>query len=161
VNTAKALAVALLAIIAFGVIYKQTGNAPTRTPGASQSTRQDIGDAETAKAWARVVLSQLNYLRDPDSLVVEDASYWQPVRVTFHDWGEVEVSRVTFRAKNGFGGFSRDSCYVVWVPTEAKHYVYTPEMYAALLVTQSPGSPKAEVNADPDAKKRRHHHASD
>ena len=158
-NTTKALLVAILGIVFFAVIYKPIANAPTQTP--SKSEVQTIGDAETAMAWVRVVLPQLKYLRDPDSLVVEDASSWQPIRVAFHGWGEVQVSRVTFRAKNGFGGFSRDSCYVVWVPAEAKHFVYTPEMYAALLLTKNSGSPKVDVKADADPKKRRQSHASD
>jgi hypothetical protein len=47
------------------------------------------------------------------------------------------------------------------VPAEEKHCVYTPEMYAALLATQNSGSPETKVKVDLNAKKHRHHHATD
>jgi hypothetical protein len=154
VNAKKAFLV-LAAFIGIAVIapfIRQTDNRSSNT----QSPTQSIGDAETAKSWARIVLPQLHYLRDPDSLVVEEAGDWQPVRVAYHDWGEVEVSKVTFRAKNGFGGFSRDACYVVWVPSESKHFVFTSDMYVGLLLAHSTASPKAEVSTERAAKKHKH-----
>ena len=129
------ITLAVLMVIQAGLFYAAFLQKWKAGPGhgAPSPAPQTMGDAAGAEAWAEVALRKMNYLKDPDSLVIEEASAYQPRDVAFHDWGRIFVSTVSFRARNSFNGSNRDICYVVWVPIESRHYVYTADLYKQLI----------------------------
>lgn len=79
---------------------------PTPTPDVSEKMVTDEG---YRKDYAARGLRP--YMRDPDSLVVESASL--AIRCTL-DYRPVELYKVQYRARNGFGGYNRDSAWIVY-----------------------------------------------
>jgi hypothetical protein len=73
-----------------------------------------------AKIFAELELPKL--MRDPDSLVIESVT---PFKLGRYQGKEYYVSRVAYRAKNGFGGHNRESATILLDPTlDPEHLTY-------------------------------------
>jgi hypothetical protein len=107
-NTLIGLGTLLVVLIAGCWLTQKGSDTPTQTKQPDFSYAERLKDGTCRAAYAEQCLKLI--LRDPDSLVVESTGFYRPVKINGSDY---LVYPVRYHAKNGFGGFSRGSAYIL------------------------------------------------
>jgi hypothetical protein len=109
-NKALVILISILVVALIYGTYQEALHPPVHkhafdaSASYSEQLETDIG----REAVAAVYLKQV--ARDPDSVVIESTSVLE--HRTIHG-KEVLIFSVHYRAKNGFGGYNRNVCWVV------------------------------------------------
>jgi hypothetical protein len=104
-TSAITIVIAAIVVVAFQSFHPSE---PSKPVPAHEPFSQTLDNKFFRKIYARDELKKV--ARDPDSVVVEDVS--DVTRFKLKNAGEALGFLVTYRAKNGFGGYERETKWI-------------------------------------------------
>jgi hypothetical protein len=140
----------LFAIVVIRIVVKGSNTGKTTpisetSPTSTPSLYAMLQDESYRASFAKVAMEQSHYLRDPDSLVIESVN-----KCSKHTFGGADylVFVVSYRAKNGFGGYVQNKAWILCGTDGGKLQVLSDGAYNDFCErgTQVPADPLARHN---------------